>query len=509
MLVFIIRRLIVSFFVLLVATFIVYVLTAISGDPLADLREDRSPNRQAKIDARTEIMQLEVPPPLRYLGWLRGISGCVLPFVDCDLGKNRFGQDVSAILSLAMGQTLRLVLTAALVAIVVGITIGIVSALRQYSGFDYSITFAAFVFFSLPSFWVAVLLKQYGAITFNDWLRDPQIPIPVVIGVALFSALFWMAVVGGDAKRRIITFASAGVATAAVLVYLSLVRWFKTPSLGIALIAVSAIGLAFLMTALVSGLAKRRVLYASLIAAAGGIVSFFATQPVLINPSWWHIVMLAAITVAVCVGIGYLVGGLDKSQAARSAVLTGLLTGGLIFWDHVLLAVPAYSGRVGGRVISTIGSNTPNYSGDFWGEYVDTQTHLVLPTVALILVSFATYTRYTRASMLEVMNQDYVRTARSKGLTERTVVMRHAFRNALIPVTTLMAFDFAGIVGGAIITEKVFGWDGMGTMFNEGLMLVDPNTVMAFFIVTGSAIVLFNMIADILYAYLDPRIRLS
>jgi len=508
-LVFIIRRLIVSFFVLLAATAIVYILTANAGDPLADLREDRSPNRDQKIAQRKEVMNLDVPSPLRYLLWLRGVSGCVLPFMECDLGQNRFGQDVGPILSLAMSSTLRLVLTAALVAIVIGIAIGIVSALRQYSGFDYSITFAAFVFFSLPSFWVAVLLKQYGAIVFNDWLAEPSIPIPVVVVVALVSGVIWMAVVGGSRPRRLVTFASATIATAAVLVYLSITRWFATPSLGIALIAVSAVGLAFLVTALVSGLAKRRVLYAALAAAGAGIVSFFATQPVLINPSWWHIVMLAAITVAVGIGLGYLIGGIDRSQAVRSAVLTGLLTGGLIFWDHVLLAVPDYSGRVGGRVISTIGSNTPNFTGDFWVVYLDNQTHLLLPTIALILISFATYTRFTRASMLEVMNQDYVRTARSKGLTERTVIMRHAFRNALIPVTTLMAFDFAGIVGGAIITEKVFGWKGMGTMFNQGLTLVDPNPVMAFFIVTGTAIVLFNMVADILYAYLDPRIRLS
>jgi peptide/nickel transport system permease protein len=508
-LVFIIRRLIVSFFVLLAATAIVYILTAVSGDPLADLREDQSPNRAQKIAQREEFMLLDVPPPARYLLWLRGVGGCLLPFMECDLGQNRFGQDVSSILGLAMSSTLRLVLTAALVAIVIGITVGIVSALRQYSGFDYSITFAAFVFFSLPSFWVAVLLKQYGAIAFNDWLRDPVIPVPVVVVVALLSGIIWMAVIGGDRKRRLITFASAAVGTALVLVYLSATRWFATPSLGIALIAASAIGIAFLVTALVSGLAKRRVLYAALASAGVGIISFFATQPVLINPSWWHIVMLVAITVAVGIAIGYLVGGIDKGQAGRAAVLTGLLTGGLIFWDHVLLAVPGYSGRVGGRVVSTIGSNTPNFTGDFWQTYLDNQTHLVLPTIALILISFATYTRFTRASMLEVMNQDYVRTARSKGLTERTVIMRHAFRNALIPVTTLMAFDFAGIVGGAIITEKVFGWKGMGTMFREGLGYVDPNTVMAFFIVTGTAIVVFNMIADILYAYLDPRIRLS
>ena len=102
--------------------------------------------------------------------------------------------------------------------------------------------------------------------------------------------------------------------------------------------------------------------------------------------------------------------------------------------------------------------------------------------------------------MLEVMNQDYVRTARAKGLTERTVIVRHAFRNALIPLATIIAFDFGGVIGGAVITETVFGWSGMGKLFIDGPENVDPNPVMAFFLVTGTAIVLFNMIADIVYA---------
>jgi peptide/nickel transport system permease protein len=129
--------------------------------------------------------------------------------------------------------------------------------------------------------------------------------------------------------------------------------------------------------------------------------------------------------------------------------------------------------------------------------------------MALILISLATYTRYSRSSMLEVMNLDYVRTARAKGLPERTVVTKHAFRNGMIPITTLMAVDFAGVIGGAIVTENVFGWQGMGSLFLRGLQQVDPAPVMAFFIVSGTAIVLFNMLADIVYAYLDPRIRLS
>ena len=124
-------------------------------------------------------------------------------------------------------------------------------------------------------------------------------------------------------------------------------------------------------------------------------------------------------------------------------------------------------------------------------------------------ISFATYSRYSRATMLEVMNQDYVRTARAKGLTERTVVMRHAFRNALIPITTLAAIDFGALIAGAVITEYVFGWQGMGNLFFVGLLQTDPNPVMAFYVVTALSVAVFNLIADIAYAYLDPRIRLT
>jgi peptide/nickel transport system permease protein len=508
-LVFIIRRLIVSVFVLLVATMIVYVLTANSGDPLFDLRQDQTASREAKIAQRRETLQLDTPVPLRYLNWLKGVGGCLLPLASCDLGTNRVGQEVSTLLGQAFASTMRLVVTAAVVAILLGITVGIISALRQYSGFDYTITFASFLFFSLPSFWIAVLLKQYGAIKFNDWLAEPQIALPVVVVLALLSGLFWMAVLGGTRRRRLASFGIAALATAAVLVYLSVTRWFVTPGLGPGLILVFSLAIAVGVTVLVSGLAKRRVLYAALAAAVGGGISYFATGPVLINPSWFHIIGLVALTIAICVGIGYAIGDIERSAAIRAAVLTGFLSSLLIFVDHVMRHIPAYSGRVGGRIVSTIGSDTPNFTGDFWQLFIDKQTHIILPTTALILISFATYTRYTRASMLEVLNQDYVRTARSKGLTERTVIMRHAFRNALIPVTTLMAFDFANIVGGAIITERVFGWKGMGSLFNDGLTNVDPNPVMGFFIVTGTAIVVFNMIADIVYAYLDPRIRLS
>jgi peptide/nickel transport system permease protein len=111
--------------------------------------------------------------------------------------------------------------------------------------------------------------------------------------------------------------------------------------------------------------------------------------------------------------------------------------------------------------------------------------------------------------MLEVLNQDYIRTARSKGLTERTVIMRHAFRNALIPLATVVAFDIAGLISGAVLTETVFAWKAMGRLFQDGLTNTDPNPVMAFFVVAAVIAVLANLLADIAYGALDPRIRVK
>ena len=134
---------------------------------------------------------------------------------------------------------------------------------------------------------------------------------------------------------------------------------------------------------------------------------------------------------------------------------------------------------------------------------------LFLPTIALTLISFAGYIRYSRGTLLEVLNQDYIRTARAKGLNERTVIMRHAFRNTLIPLTTIMVVDFAGIVGGAIITERVFGWYGMGTLFNRAISSQDLNLLMGVFFITATLAVVANLIADLLYSALDPRIRVG
>lgn len=200
MLVFIIRRLVISFFVLLAGTFVMYLLVANSGNPLQDLEESREPNKDQLIAERTRLLNLDVPAPLRYFIWIRGAAGCLVPFaLECDLGSSVTGQDVSALLGTAMGQTFQLILAATFLAIFLGVAIGVVTALRQYSGLDYAVTFAAFLFFSLPVFWAAVLLKEFGAIRFNDWLADPTISVAVCVVIGLVSGLVWMSVIGAIA----------------------------------------------------------------------------------------------------------------------------------------------------------------------------------------------------------------------------------------------------------------------------------------------------------------------
>lgn len=487
-----------------------YQLTALSGDPLEDLRVSTAPNKAQLIEARTALLHLDVPPYLRYFIWIAGVGRCFIG--QCDLGVTVQNQPVNVLLAHAAGSTLQLVTISNIIAIILGLIIGITTALRQYSGYDYGVTFMSFLFFSLPIFWVAVLLKQFGAIGFNDFLGNPQIAGWVVPVLAVISGLIWMSIIPGRPRAKTITFAVAALATAALIVYIDASDWFSTPSIGIVGVVLTALGLAFGVTAISVGLKRRRALYASLTVAALGIALYY---PFMFGFSYGMqlpgFLGLAALTIAVSFGIGWLWGGADRLPIARTAAITGFLVAAVIALDRFMYVWNQYanSGQIKGRPIATIGSATPNLDASFWVHGVDLFTHLILPTIALILISFATYTRYSRASLLEVMNQDYIRTARAKGLTERTVVVRHAFRNALIPIATIVAYDIGGIIGGAVITERVFGWTGMGQLFQNGLDHVDPNPVMAFFLVTGSLAITFNLIADLVYAGLDPRIRVS
>jgi peptide/nickel transport system permease protein len=139
----------------------------------------------------------------------------------------------------------------------------------------------------------------------------------------------------------------------------------------------------------------------------------------------------------------------------------------------------------------------------------DRVRHLILPVTMLAAGWVAWYSRFLRASMLETIHQDYVRTARAKGLSERLVVLRHGFRNAAIPLVTLMALDVPFLFTGALFTEVIFAWPGMGRLFYSAAERRDYGLLMAIIMITSALIIFANILADVIYAWLDPRIRLS
>lgn len=498
------KRLGISLVILLLGSFLMFILAINSGDPLADLRESNSASREGQIRQRISVMGLDKPWYERYWNWLNGAVKCL--YGQCDLGTATSGQPVTALISSAAWVSLRLVVFAVCLAIVTGVILGVLTAIRQYSGFDYAITLLAFVFFSLPVFWFAVLLKEYAAIEFNGWIEKARFTPAAITGIAVVLAFIIMAVVGGPWKRRLVTFASLAVGFAAIMIYFDAVRWLRRPAVGLPVYILLVIGIAALMVMLTSGFENKKVRNAVGATALVGIVGYAVMRGVLMtSPS--VPLLLGLLLAAIVAGIvaGQLLGGFSKRQATFASVITSLLASLAAMVDLLLSNWAAYL-KVVDHPIPTIGASTPNLNTSWWGYTIDGLTHILLPTMALTLISIASYTRYTRASMLEVLNQDYIRTARSKGISERKVITRHALRNALIPLATIIAFDFAGLVGGAVVTETVFGWQGMGMLFKEGLLAADPGRIMGFFLVTGTAAVVMNMVADIAYAFLDPRI---
>jgi peptide/nickel transport system permease protein len=131
----------------------------------------------------------------------------------------------------------------------------------------------------------------------------------------------------------------------------------------------------------------------------------------------------------------------------------------------------------------------------------------VLPIITLWLVITAAESRFQRAAMLEVINSDYIRTARAKGLPRRTVILKHGLRNALIPLVTIWAIDFALLLGGAVVTETIFAWPGLGRLLLDGIFQQDLNLTMGVVVFIAALVVFFNLVADLLYGVLDPRIR--
>ncbi|MGF3054928.1 ABC transporter permease [Microbacterium sp. YY-01] len=300
------------------SSFLMFMMVSLSGDPMARFRDIDPPPPEASLKALEVQFGLDKPLLERYFVWLAGLFRG-------DFGVSTQNIDIEATLGSRMIVSFRLIIAAIVIAAILAIIVGIVSALRQYGTIDMTLSVITYIALAIPVFWFAILLKQ-GAIVFNQ-------------------------------------------AVGSTLIY--------------------------------------------------------------------------------TIGDGV-------SSGATGMALLGFM---------------------------------------------------VLPTIALVINQFASWSRYIRASMIEVLSSDYMRLARAKGLSRRQTLTRHGLRNALLPFITVVAMDFSALVGGAVVTETVFQWRGMGDMLLTGIRNIDVNVVMAWMLVFATATILLNLVADLLYGLLDPRIR--
>jgi peptide/nickel transport system permease protein len=355
---YLIRRFFQMILVVFLSTVVIYaILGLVPGGPLDQLRmiaDERQRVTEDDIARLERMLGLDKPVALQYVTWLVGddwMSGPLAQYRGERRGLLRgdwgtswrvaFGRPVTELILARLPNTITLMLTSVLVSLIVAIPIGILSAVRQYSRFDYVATTAAFIGVALPVFWFGLMMILVFSLLFRQW-GIPNLP-------------------------------------------------------------------------------------------PGGMQSLRAPSP------------------------------------------------------QSLIGVLGFSpGSLGDRLI-----------------------HLLMPTFVLSMLYMAGWTRYMRSSMLEVLRQDYVRTARAKGLVERLVIAKHALRNALIPIITIVVFQIPGIFGGAIITETIFAWNGMGRLYIDALNQTDWPVVMVFLFLVAILVVIANLIADVLYTVVDPRIRYS
>lgn len=236
--------------------------------------------------------------------------------------------------------------------------------------------------------------------------------------------------------------------------------------------------------------------------------SFRDQQPVLhiIGSHIGATVELMLTSTLLAIGLGTSIGilGAVKRNSlfdSLSTVVTMVLLSIPTFWFGLLM-IYVFSVE-----LNWLPSGNRYTAGD--GSFMNQVHHLIAPSVVLGLVTMASWSRYMRSSMLDVINHDFVRTARSKGLTERRILLRHILRNALLPMVTIAGLQIPALLGGALVTETVFAWPGMGRLFLDSISYRDYPTVMGILMCTAFLVLLGSLIADLLYGLADPRIRLT
>jgi peptide/nickel transport system permease protein len=222
-------------------------------------------------------------------------------------------------------------------------------------------------------------------------------------------------------------------------------------------------------------------------------------------------VLLMVATITLAVGFGVVLGliaamGLNTWRDTAISIFALITYATPLFWVGLMLIV-VFSLNLKWFPTSGMENFAMFYEG--WDRVVDIARHLVLPTITLSLFYLALYTRLMRASMLEQAGQDYVTTARAKGVTENRIMFVHVLRNALLPVVTMAGVQVGALIGGSVIVESVFAWPGLGMLAFEALFARDLNLLLGIFFLSALLVVAVNLVVDIVYSSLDPRIEVS
>ncbi|WP_425405202.1 ABC transporter permease [Hwanghaeella sp.] len=241
--------------------------------------------------------------------------------------------------------------------------------------------------------------------------------------------------------------------------------------------------------------------------------SFRHDMPVaeLILDRFWPTLLLMTCTIVMAVGFGILLGllaaiNLNTWKDTAISIFALITYATPLFWVGLMMIV-VFSINLGWFPTSGMENIAAFYEG--WDRVVDIAHHLVLPTITLSLFYLALYTRMMRASMLEQYGQDYVVTAKAKGLTERRITFVHVLRNALLPVVTMAGVQVGALIGGSVIVESVFAWPGLGMLAFESLFARDLNLLLGIFLISSVLVVVVNLIVDVIYSFLDPRIEVA
>ncbi len=241
--------------------------------------------------------------------------------------------------------------------------------------------------------------------------------------------------------------------------------------------------------------------------------SFFFNRSVtsLILDRLWPTVLLVGTALIFAIVVGVLAGTFTarRPESGASHAVTVLALVGYsmpVFWTGFLLIILFASVF---NILPVAGMRDVQFSGNWFQAQLDVARHLVLPALTLGFIYLAQYSRLSRASMLEVLQSDFVRTARAKGLSEATVVFKHALRNAVIPVVTIAGLQFGSLLSGALLVETVFNWPGLGRLAFDSILRRDTPVLLGVLLMAAVMVVVANLLTDLVYRLIDPRIRVG